>query len=234
MYNLITTIDSGFQNNSKGTETKFNLKDYMLRSKDKFRSKNMSNFLTRLDDIFKAYLLNDDIRRIQVLTININSKYLIDIKVLPRYKVKDFILLRRSLRVKYSVSNKRQRKETAVYLQELATQGTIGKLNVRGVIKEFKTYWLSILESNKLTSSSRSRIFLRGLPQDIRRQINNTLNIDPRNRVIFSNINAIIRKAKRIVIRDENIDKFSLNNNKGPALDKVVRKAVIKREEERI
>ena len=79
----------------------------MLRSEDKFRSKNASDFLTRLDDMFEVYLLNDDIRRISVLTTNINSKYLINIKVLPRYKVKDFILLRRSLRVKYSVSNKR-------------------------------------------------------------------------------------------------------------------------------
>lgn len=60
------------------------------------------------------------------------------------------------------------------------------------------------------------------------------MNIDPRTRATFSDIDLIIREAERIVIGHENMAEFSFDNNKGAALDKVVRKAISKREEERI
>lgn len=112
----------------------------MLSSEDKFHGKNVSDFLTRLDDLFETYLLDSHSRRIQVLVANVDSELLVDIKSLPGYEERDYTLLRRSPRKEYNASDDRQKKETAAYLQEIATQSAAGKLDAGGFIKEFKTY----------------------------------------------------------------------------------------------
>lgn len=139
---LMLAISQGFQTapSVRAIPEKFNLKDYMLSSEDKFHGKNVSDFLTRLDDLFETYLLDSHSRRIQVLVANVDSELLVDIKSLPGYEERDYTLLRRSPRKEYNASDDRQKKETAAYLQEIATQSAAGKLDAGGFIKEFKTY----------------------------------------------------------------------------------------------
>ncbi|KAE9961091.1 hypothetical protein EG327_007531 [Venturia inaequalis] len=124
-----------------------------------------------------------------------------------------------------------RRKETAAYLYELATQSAAKKLDTRGFIKEFKTYLLLVIKAEELTGPATSKIFLGGLPEDVRRQVNLSINIDPRVHSIFNKVELIIAESERIVIGNENMALFLLDSYKGSALDRIVNRTVSKRNE---
>ncbi|KAE9961046.1 hypothetical protein EG327_009295, partial [Venturia inaequalis] len=123
------------------------------------------------------------------------------------------------------------RKETAAYLYELAAQSAAKKLDTRGFIKEFKTYLPLVMKAEELTGPTTSKIFLGGLPEDVRRQVNLSMNIDPRVRSTFNKVELIIAESERIVIGNENMALFSLDSYKGSALDRIVNRTVSKRNE---
>ncbi|KAE9961714.1 hypothetical protein EG327_003256, partial [Venturia inaequalis] len=209
----------------------FDLKNHVLSSEERFDSKNVTNFILRLKDSFETYSVTDDTYRIQALTSNVKNGYLFDIKTLDGYKERNYDLFRESLRKEYIATNNRQRKETAAYLYELATQSAAKKLDTQGFIKEFKTYLPLVMKAEELTSPTTSKIFLGGLPEDVRRQVNLSINIDPRVRSTFNKVELIIAESERIVIGNENMALFSLDSYKGSALDRIVNRTISKRNE---
>jgi hypothetical protein len=76
-------------------------------------------------------------------------------------------------------------KETVEYLQGIAKQSEQGKLKTRGFIKEFKACWPAVQRKEALPNSAGSRIFLCGLPSDVKMNLSARLEIKASNRSTY-------------------------------------------------
>ena len=90
MADLINVLKYGLSLKEKYTKQDFDLKHHLLSSEDKFRGKNVTDFLMLLEDTFDAYNVQEDVYRIQAITRNYTSNCLTEIKTLLGYEDKDY------------------------------------------------------------------------------------------------------------------------------------------------
>ena len=212
-------------------EPRADLRSMTLPHSEQFTGKNASDFITRLEDRFEWVNVSSDPLKCQALLLNVAIEMAGDIKGLRGYRERDWDVVRAAFLEEYEIGDERQKKETLEYLEELAAQSEKGNIDTKGYIKEFKTYWPAVYEKGETTSSSGAKVFICGLPRDVKLQVNTILHIRPTIRSTFSNINLIIAEAERIVLGNENMDMFTLGSKATAGIERIVKKTVAARSE---
>jgi hypothetical protein len=114
------------------------LKDLLLDFSDRFKGKNVADFLSRLKDRFEAMNVTQSEQNCQALIAITTTDIIPEIKMLDGYAGRDWKELKAAIREEYEAGDERQLKETIEYLQGITKQSEQGKLKTRGFIKEFK------------------------------------------------------------------------------------------------